>query len=77
MTNNKDQIPTYPKRTKVGWVFTMNAPGEYYKDLFSGFVGMASRIIGDSEYVMACQTQQFDDYSKYAADAFDAERYII
>jgi len=60
MTYNKDRVPTYPKRTKTGWVFTMNAPGEFYKDLFTGLVGTASYITEDSsEYVMACHTQQF------------------
>jgi multimeric flavodoxin WrbA len=73
ITYNKEREATYPKRTKVGWVFTMNAPGEYYKDFFSGLVGMANRIIGDSEYVMAYQTQQFEDYSQYAATMFDVD----
>ncbi|MDR1069523.1 MAG: flavodoxin family protein [Gracilibacteraceae bacterium] len=71
ITYNKDHSPTYPTRTKVGWVFTMNAPGEFYKDFFNGLVTMTSRIIGDSEYVTAYQTQQFEDYSKYAATMFD------
>jgi len=73
MTYNKDRVPTYPKRTKVGWVFTMNAPGEFYKDYFAGLVAMSNRIIGDSQYVMAYQTQQFEDYSMYAASMFDVE----
>ena len=73
ITYNKDRSPTYPKRTKVGWVFTMNAPGEYYKDFFAGLVGMTDRIIGESEYVMAYHTQQFEDYSKYAATMFDVD----
>ena len=73
MTYNKDRTPTYPKRTKVGWVFTMNAPGEFYKDFFANIVATSNRIIGDSEYVMAYQTQQFEDYSKYAATMFDVE----
>ena len=73
MTYNKDRTPTYPKRTKVGWVFTMNAPGSFYETYFSGLVALTDRIIGDSEYVMAYQTQQFEDYSKYAATMFDVE----
>ncbi|MDR1532010.1 MAG: flavodoxin family protein [Clostridiales bacterium] len=72
-TYNKDRAPTYPKRPKVGWVFTMNAPGEFYKDFLGGLVSMTSRIIGESEYVMAYQTQQFQDYSKYAATMFDVD----
>ncbi|MCL1895987.1 MAG: flavodoxin family protein [Clostridiales bacterium] len=73
MTYNKDHGTTYPKRTKVGWVFTMNAPGEVYKDLFERLVGLTSRIIGESEYAIAYHTQQVDDYSKYAATMFDVE----
>jgi multimeric flavodoxin WrbA len=73
ITYNKDRTPTYPKRAKVGWVFTMNAPGEFYKDFFGGLVGLTDRIIGESEYVMAYHTQQFEDYSKYAATMFDVE----
>jgi len=70
---NKDKKPTYSKRTKVGWVFTMNAPGSFYEDLFNGFTSLTDRIIGTSEYVMAYHTQQFEDYSKYAATMFDVE----
>ena len=73
ITYNKDRTPAYPKRTKVGWVFTMNAPGEFYKDFFSGVVGTSDRIIGDSEHVIAYQTQQFEDYSKYHATMFDVD----
>ncbi len=73
MTYNKERGQVYPKRPKVGWVFTMNAPGEAYKGFFDGLVGLSGRIIGDSEYVMAYQTQQMEDYSKYAATMFDVE----
>ena len=73
MTYDKVRTPLYPKRTKVGWVFTMNAPGEVYKDYFARLIGMTDRFIGESEYVMAYQTQQFEDYSKYAATMFDAD----
>ncbi len=74
ITYNKDRTATYPKRPKVGWVFTMNAPGEYYKDFFAGLVGLMSHTVADeAEYVMAYQTKQFEDYSKYAATMFDEE----
>ena len=73
ITYNKDREPTYPKRTKIGWVFTMNAPCEYYKDFFAGLVAMTGRIIGESEHVLAYHTKQFEDYSKYAATMFDAD----
>ena len=74
MTYNKCRTPTYPKRTKVGWVFTMNAPGAFYKDYFESVTGLTSRIIGASEYVMAYQTRQFADYTKYAATMFDVDK---
>ena len=73
ITYNKDRAPTYPKRTKVGWVFTMNAPGSFYKDFFDKIIATSNRIIGDSEYVMAYHTRQFEDYSIYAATMFDVE----
>ncbi|MDR1183884.1 MAG: flavodoxin family protein [Coriobacteriales bacterium] len=73
MTYNKDRVLTYPKHLRIGWVFTMNAPGEFYKDYFNGLTALTERFIGKTEYVMAYHTQQFDDYSKYAAKMFDVE----
>ena len=73
MTYNNPRDLVYPKRSKVGWVFTMNAPGEQYEDLFAGFINLTVNIIGDSEYVTAYHTQQLEDYSKYAATRFDVE----
>ena len=74
MTYNRERTATYPKSTKVGWVFTMNAPGEFYKDFFDRLVSTTERMVGGSaEYVMAYQTQQMDDYSKYHATMFDAD----
>ena len=74
MTYNADRTPTYPKHPKVGWVFTMNAPGEYYQGFFDGLVGLTNHVVGaESEYVTAYHTLQFDDYSKYAATMFDVD----
>ncbi|MCL1830770.1 MAG: flavodoxin family protein [Oscillospiraceae bacterium] len=73
ITYNKNRVPVYPKRTKVGWVFTMNAPGDTYTDLFNQIVSMTDRIIGESKHVIAYHTKQFEDYSKYAATMFDVD----
>ena len=73
MTYNKDRVSLYPKRTKVGWVFTMNAPGEFYTEFFDRMVSLTDRFLGESAYVMAYQTQQFEDYALYAATMFDVE----
>ena len=45
---------------------------KFYADFYAGLVATSTRIIGDTEYVTAEDTWQFDDYSKYAADMFDA-----
>ncbi len=73
ITYTKERKLLYPKRIRVGMVFTTNAPAEFYADYYNGMVQTSSRIIGESEYVTASDTWQFDDYSKYAADMFDVE----
>ncbi len=71
LTYTKERKLLYPKRIKVGMIFTTNAPTEYYLNYYDSLVKTSSRIIGDTEYVTAADTWQFDDYSKYAADMFD------
>lgn len=71
MTYNVDRVPLYPKRSKVGWVLTSNAPYEAYAEYAKSLCDLMGRMIGDAEFVMANQTQQFEDYSKYAATRFD------
>lgn len=73
ITYTKARTLLYPKRIKVGMIFTTNAPAEFYTEYYSGLVRTSSWIIGDTEYVAAAETWQFDDYSKYAADMFDVE----
>jgi multimeric flavodoxin WrbA len=73
MTYTKERKLLYPKRIKVGMIFTTNAPSKFYADFYAGLVSTSSRIIGQTEYVTAEDTWQFDDYSKYAADMFDVE----
>ena len=73
LTYTKERKLLYPKRIKVGMIFTTNAPAEYYAKFYDSLVQTSSRIIGDTEYVTAADTWQFDDYSKYAADMFVVE----
>ena len=70
MTYNVERVTLYPKQTKIGWVLTMNAPAERFEEFFKSMTQLTERI-GESELVSAHQTQQFDDYSKYAATRFD------
>lgn len=73
LTYTKERKFLYPRRIKVGMIFTTNAPSGFYTEFFNGMVRTSARIIGDTEYVTAAETWQFDDYSKYAADMFDVE----
>ena len=73
ITYTKERKLLYPRRIKVGMIFTTNAPSSFYTEFYNGMVRTSARIIGDTEYVAAAETWQFDDYSKYAADMFDVE----
>jgi multimeric flavodoxin WrbA len=73
ITYTKAKLLLYPKRIKVGMIFTTNAPSKFYADFYAGLMSTSSWIVGQTEYVTAEDTWQFDDYSKYAADMFDAE----
>ena len=54
--------------------FTMNAPKVFAKTAYRGmmkqYVGAMERL-GSNEYYAACDTLQFDDYSKFAAGSFN------
>jgi multimeric flavodoxin WrbA len=73
LTYTRDRKLLYPKRIKVGMIFTTNAPSGFYTEFYNGMVRTSTRLIGESEYVSAAETWQFDDYSKYAADMFDVD----
>ena len=55
--------------------FTMNAPKEFadngYRGMMEQYANAMKRLGGSSEYYAACDTLQFDDYSKFAAGTFD------
>ncbi len=58
----------------------MNMPKEWVQlngvqDLFDTIQKRMERLFqGPSEYLMSCETLQFDDYSQYESGRFDAER---
>ena len=55
--------------------FTMNAPKVYantaYQGIMKQYAGAMKRLGGSSEYYAACDTLQFEDYSKFAAGTFN------
>ena len=68
----KNYRSAYPKRIKVGLLYTMNLPSEaMYKDVISRHVQNFTMLLGKTSYVAAVDTMQFDDYSLYASEMFD------
>ena len=62
----------YPRRIKVGLIYTMNAPTEaMFKNMITWHVQNFTMLLGKTEYATALDTMQFDDYSKYASEMFD------
>lgn len=79
LSYNKDRTPTFPSRLATAFVYTMNVPEELlakigYRQMFEQTKGRLERFLGGpSEYLTACDTYQFDDYSRYEASGIDAE----
>lgn len=57
--------------------FTMNAPKVYantaYRRIMKQYASAMKRLGGSSEYYAACDTLQFDNYTKFAAGTFNEE----
>lgn len=69
----------FPGKISTGFIYTMNVPEEMMVE--SGYVQnfkrtemTMQRIFGVSETLVSCDTYQFEDYSKYVADRFDAKK---
>lgn len=70
----KNYRSAYPRRIKVGLLYTMNLPSDaMYKGVIGSHVQNFNLLVGDTAYVSAVDTMQFDDYSKYASALFDGE----
>lgn len=68
----KNYRSAYPRRIKIGLMYSMNLPNEaMYKGVMSSHVQNFNLLLGKTEYVTAVDTMQFDDYSKYASEMFD------
>jgi multimeric flavodoxin WrbA len=69
--------PAPGKKISSAFIFTMNLPkeGEHYGiPLFEQNSKAFGLLGGSTEYLASFDTYQFDDYSKYAAGVFDAEK---
>ncbi|MDD2467875.1 MAG: flavodoxin family protein [Desulfobulbus sp.] len=64
----------FPRRIPVGLIYTMNVPSEMvdtlgYDVTFGRTRQTLAREFGSCTMVMACNTTQYDDYSRYEANA--------
>jgi len=81
MLYDKTYSSIFPRRIKTGFIYTMNQKEEAmvqrgYEYFFNMNKGYMARIFVSSEYITACNTYQFNDYSKYETGAFDIESKI-
>ncbi len=68
-----------PKTIRTGFLYTLNAPEQRMKELaferYAATMGMfLKRIFGESEYLICCDTCQFEDYSRIDQQRFDPEQ---
>ena len=66
----------FPRKINVGWIYTMNVPEEFIKQvgydrLFNANEQVMGMILGNAESLMSYDTYQFDDYSKVVVDGLD------
>ena len=69
----------FPKKIKTGFIYTMNVTAEEMKKRgYDWHFGLnetfLKTIFGAVESLFCCDTYQFKDYSKMAAERFDAEK---
>ncbi|MDR1727486.1 MAG: flavodoxin family protein [Acidobacteriota bacterium] len=74
-------VTLFPRKVKSAWIYTMNVGEAQFKDVkypvhIEGNGWSAGMIFGrPAESALACETRQFDDYSKYVFSMVDpAER---
>jgi len=64
----------YNGQINVAFFFTMNVDDEYsrmYKSVFENNTNLLKKFGGITEYYLATDTLQFDDYSKFQTGQFD------
>ena len=79
ITYNKERPSSNDRRIPVLFIMTSNAgdmayePGGFYRNLVDNYQSTLSRIIGDAEVLIAADTKQVNDYSRYDWTLFDGE----
>ena len=75
---DKDRSSIAPKKMPTAFIYTMNAPEEImdqigYPKTFNNIESAIERMLTKPLVMYSNNTYQFDDYSKYKADAFSEE----
>lgn len=74
MAYDKKYSALYRKRIPTKLIFTMNMAHEgYYQPMIDQVKQVVGMVLGPVEVLQVLDTCQFDDYSKYMTEAFDAE----
>lgn len=78
---DKNYTSLFDKKVKTGFIYTMNVAELYldnlgYNKVFKDNEMLMGRIFGASEYLIATDTYQFDDYSKYESSCFNEEEKV-
>lgn len=66
------------RQIPVGFIFTMNCPEflreRIYERMFQSISNRMTTFFGSYEPLYSCDTFQFDDYGRYDANMFDAQK---
>lgn len=78
LTYTPDFASIFPGKLQTGLVYTMNAPEDElmvrnYDRMFAATRNFVTRTLGNCELLLATDTYQFSDYSKYVCTRFDPE----
>jgi multimeric flavodoxin WrbA len=77
LSYNERHRSVFQGKLSSGFIYTMNVPEEFLKKanyeetIFQHNKNLLQILGGPSEYMIATDTYQFDDYSKYEASMFD------
>jgi multimeric flavodoxin WrbA len=75
---DKEHTNLFKRSIKTGLIYTMNVDDKYIQQIgYTEHLGknesLLKRFFGSSESLYVTDTLQFEDYSKYETDMFDAE----
>ncbi|MEG1778877.1 MAG: flavodoxin family protein, partial [Oscillospiraceae bacterium] len=75
---DENHTSIFPGKIQTAAIFTMNLNQQFadylgYEAKFKDVEGQLKIIFGNAEYLVASDTVQFDDYSKYECTCFDGD----